>query len=96
MKKIAANLALTGSLLMAAAVLAPLIHGFDQDQTLGLLLSRDQARQGYMATAEMATRADVSTGLIVADAGPVARFCAQGGQVTELVCATFAAYLPQD
>jgi hypothetical protein len=104
MKKMAANLALMGSLLITAAVLAPLFHGFDHGQTLGLLVSGDQAGRANLATAEVATRADISTGLWIQDAradlgadmganaGVVANFCAQGGQITDLVCNTVAVY----
>lgn len=54
MKKIAANLALTGSLLITAAVLAPLLQ--DQGQSLGLWIDQ-------VGPANLAGRADLSTGL---------------------------------
>lgn len=76
MKKILANLALTGSLLITAAVLAPLFHDFDQTRTLGLLC--DQSGRG--ALAEAVTRSDLSTGL------PDGALGNRGGQVTDFVC----------
>lgn len=102
MKKMAANLALMGSLLITAAVLAPLFHGFDQAKTLGLLMTNDQAGRANLATADVATRADLSTGLLIDDAsanasvdsGTVAKFCAKGGQITDLVCEMVAVYFP--
>lgn len=78
MKKILANLALTGSLLITAAVLAPLFHGFDQTRTLGLLC--DQGSRGTLATAEVVTRSELSTGLQDGALGN------RGGQVSDLVC----------
>lgn len=94
MKKIAANLALTGSLLVTAAVLAPLFHGIDQGQSLGLWI--DQAGRGNLATVEGVTRADMSTGLLAQDTGALAQFCGRGGQITDLICHTVTPYLPND
>jgi hypothetical protein len=91
MKKIAANLALTGSLLMTAAVLAPLFHGLDKTQSLGLWM--DQMGQGNLSTAEVVTRADISTGLVPQDMGSLERFCDQAGQITNFICQAVAPYL---
>ena len=94
MKKIAANFALAGSLLMAAAVLAPLFHSIDKGQSLGLWM--DQAGRANLATDEVVTRAHLSTGLVVQDAGAVTRFCGQGGQITNLLCDSLLPYVTQD
>ena len=59
MKKISPYFAWTGSLLITAAVLAPLLHRFDQGQGLGLWI--DHLDRANLATTERV--ADWSTGL---------------------------------